>query len=298
MYKKYAGQMKKIVLITGCSSGIGLALAKNLPVSGLTVIATMKDTLGANQSVFHELNELNADMGWDMIVEDLDVRNAGAVDEVIKKVVEKKGKIDVLINNAGAAVSGIFESFSVRSISEIMDINFLGACNMMAGAIPYFRRQRGGFIINITSILGRFVLPYSGIYSASKFALEALTESLQYELGPFGIKTLSLELGTYPTNLLKRLPPPDKKDILKEYAGNDTFPFIVPQAPADTGQARLDEIVQAIADAIHHSEQAKAHTRRVLSTNAEIRSIVEDLNKSYHESLKHLLGKLGESYDL
>ncbi|HEY9046403.1 MAG TPA: SDR family oxidoreductase [Ohtaekwangia sp.] len=177
--------MKKTVLITGTSTGFGAATAYNFAEKGWNVIATMRDiTMGK------ELSRLN-----NVLVTRLDVQDRKSIDAAITLAIEHFGKIDVLINNAGYGQFGIFESISREAILNQFEVNVFGVMDVIKAILPHFRSHKGGTIVNISSGAGAIGFPMASVYSASKFALEGLSEGLRYELASVGIKVKLIEPG-------------------------------------------------------------------------------------------------------
>jgi len=134
-------------------------------------------------------------------VVELDVTESSSVDGAIESVLNKAGRIDVLINNAGLAAAGVTESFTAEQAQALFDVNVFGVLRVTRAVLPAMRRQRDGLIINIGSILGRVTFPFFGIYGASKFAVEALTDSLRYELSQLGVEVTLVQPSAYPTSM-------------------------------------------------------------------------------------------------
>ena len=170
----------KVVLITGASSGIGLATAELLHKVGFIVYGTSRRTSDASQYKFHLI--------------ELDVNNDDSVNHAIEKVIQNEGRIDVLINNAGFAIApaGAEES-SMQQAQAIFDTNFFGAVRMIRAVLPVMRQQKAGLILNISSVLGLLPMPFGALYSASKHALEGYSESLDHELRTQGIRVSLIE---------------------------------------------------------------------------------------------------------
>ncbi|MFL6341626.1 MAG: SDR family NAD(P)-dependent oxidoreductase [Nitrososphaeraceae archaeon] len=135
----------------------------------------------------------------------LDVNNDKSVTEAINRIANEKGRIDVVINNAGYDLMGALEETSIDEIKAQFETNFFGAVRVMQTVIPTMRKEGGGIIVNITSLGGRISFPLNSPYHATKFALEGLSESIQYELEPFGIKVIVIEPGGVGSNFLKNL---------------------------------------------------------------------------------------------
>lgn len=181
----------KTVLITGCSSGFGKLAAKLFNKNGWNVIATMRSPEKET-----ELIELN-----DVLVVKLDVSDKQSISEAVSKGIEKFGRIDVLVNNAGVSGMGVFEQWDEEKINAMFNTNVFGLMNVTKEILPVMRKQNEGVIINISSMAGLFGSPFSVVYSAAKFAVEGLTEALALEYAPFNIKVKSIAPGAYETNL-------------------------------------------------------------------------------------------------
>jgi NAD(P)-dependent dehydrogenase (short-subunit alcohol dehydrogenase family) len=182
----------KTVLITGTSSGIGRAAVLKFNNEGWNVIATMRAPEKET-----ELNQLDH-----VLVVALDVQKPETIAEAIVAGINKFGKIDAVVNNAGSAIFGVFELATEEQVNKIFDTNVFGPMRVLRAILPYFRSQRSGTIINITSQGGRITFPTCSIYHATKFSLEGLTEALAYELIPFGIKTKIVEPGSTATKFV------------------------------------------------------------------------------------------------
>ncbi|MDC0709457.1 SDR family oxidoreductase [Stigmatella sp. ncwal1] len=164
--------MKKTALITGCSTGFGLASAKHFAAQGWNVIATMRTPSPAS--------ELAALPG--VLVIRLDVQDRTSIDAALKIGVERFGGLDVVVNNAGFGLHGIFESTPREKVLEQFEVNVFGVMDVIRAALPYFVQRGGGTIVNVSSGAGVFTLPMLSLYCASKFALEGFSEALSYEL--------------------------------------------------------------------------------------------------------------------
>ncbi|WP_426754630.1 SDR family oxidoreductase [Myxococcus sp. Y35] len=177
---------RKVVLITGASSGIGLACAELLGAQGHAVHGTSRHP--AKDGAHHRMRVL-------------DVTDDAAVRRVVEGVLAEEGRIDVVVNSAGFVLAGAVEDVSVEEAWRQMDTNFFGVLRMCKAVLPVMRAQRSGLIINISSMGGAAGLPFQGLYSASKFALEGLTESLRQEVAAFGIEATLLQPGDVRTRV-------------------------------------------------------------------------------------------------
>jgi NAD(P)-dependent dehydrogenase (short-subunit alcohol dehydrogenase family) len=184
-----------IALITGSSSGIGLATSLYLARRGYTVWATMRNLEKAD-----ELRKIIESERLPIELAQLDVCDDSSVKEAVTQILQKSGRIDVLINNAGYGLRGAIEEVSLDEWKRQFETNFFGVIRVTQAVLPQMRAQRSGAIVNISSVLGRMAIPFSGPYTASKFALEGLTETLRYELAPWNIKVVLIEPGFIATN--------------------------------------------------------------------------------------------------
>jgi len=187
--------MDKIALVTGSSSGIGFETSLALARNGFHTFATMRDL--TKDKKIKEIIE-KEDLHIDIL--ELDVDNEESVNQAIKTILEKKGQIDVLVNNAGYGMWGTVEDVSIDEFKEQFETNFFSIIRLIQKIAPIMRKQGSGNIVNISSVAGRIGFPVSPAYISSKFALEGLSESLRFELMPFGINVIIIEPGVIKTN--------------------------------------------------------------------------------------------------
>jgi len=205
--------MEKVAIVTGSSSGIGFETALALAREGYYTYATMRDTKKGNQ-----IKEVAKKENLKLEVLEIDVDKDETVQAAINKIVKDKSRIDVLVNNAGYGLFGCLEDLSMDDLKAQFETNFFGIVRTSQAVIPVMRKQKSGIIVNISSVAGRIGFPVSPAYISSKFALEGLSESMRYELSPFGINTIIIEPGVIKTNFMsstKRSMKPDSvyKDI-------------------------------------------------------------------------------------
>jgi NAD(P)-dependent dehydrogenase (short-subunit alcohol dehydrogenase family) len=179
-------------LITGVSSGFGLELARAALARGDTVVGTLRQRAQADR--FEQLAPGRAHAVL------LDVTRIGDVEPAVQQAILRAGHIDVLVNNAGYGLFGAVEEISDAEARDVMDTNFFGALAVIRAVLPHFRERRAGHIFNVASVAGVIGFPGCGLYSASKFALEGMTEALAIELAPFGIRVTIVEPGGFRTN--------------------------------------------------------------------------------------------------
>lgn len=178
--------MSKVVLITGASSGIGAITAKFLADKGFKVYGTSRHPKGDRD-------------GFDLI--QLDVLDVSSIERAVDRIVQKEGRLDVLINNAGMGITGPVEETPTDEMRRAFETNFFGAIEVMKAVLPQMRIQKQGLIINVTSIAGYMGLPFRGIYSTTKGALEILTETLSMEVKQFNVRVTNLAPGDFATNI-------------------------------------------------------------------------------------------------
>lgn len=187
-----AGESREVILITGASSGIGKACAEHLASRGYRVFGTCRDA--TDHKPANSKSEMLS----------MDVDDDSSVHAAIENLLERAGRLDGVVNNAGFALMGSVEDTSIEEAKAQMETNFFGVLRVCRAVLPMMRKQGSGYIINISSLAGVLGLPFSGLYSASKFALEGMTESLRLELRPFGVRVVLIEPGDFNTQLPAR----------------------------------------------------------------------------------------------
>ena len=205
---------QKVAVVTGSSSGIGYATVLQLARAGYFTFATMR-----NPANGVELLKAAEDENLPIQVDQLDVTNSDSIKAFLSRISEISGKrIDVVVNNAGYVLMGPLEDLSIKEIEDQLDTNLLGTVRVTQQVLPVMRAQRSGTIVNVSSGVGRFGLPGMSAYVSSKFALEGLSESLAYEVAPFGINVILIEPGVVKTNILKN-------SIVPKSAGRKDSPY-------------------------------------------------------------------------
>ncbi len=205
---------KQVVLIRGSSTGFGRLFAETLPRKGHTVFATTRDLGGRNAKNAKEIRTLAEKDSLPIYVLELDVTDDASVERAVDAAIGRAGRIDVVINNAGYAVSGLAEAVTIEQAQRLMDTNFVGSVRVNRSVLPHMRRQRSGVLMHISSGAGRVIAPSMGFYCASKFALEALAESYSYELAAQGIESVIVQPGPHETPVVSNMvraadePPP------------------------------------------------------------------------------------------
>ncbi len=179
--------MKNVVLITGASSGIGKAIALHLSERNYTVYGTSRNP------------KPGVDLPFQMVA--LDVQDQDSINKAVDSIIEKEGQIDILVNNAGVGITGPMEETPLSEVENAMNTNFYGPLRVLQAVLPHMRKRKSGRVINITSIAGYMGLPYRGIYSASKGALEIATEAYRMECAHLNIHFSNVAPGDFATNI-------------------------------------------------------------------------------------------------
>ena len=222
--------MRRKVLITGASGGLGRLQTKTMLGAGHAVVAAMRQPESRNRVAAEELRQAGA-----TIVE-IDVTDDSSVTAGTSAAIRAVDGLDVLINNAGVGVLGVQETFTPDDVRRLFEVNVFGVQRMTRAALPFLRAQGSGLVLFISSLLGRFALPFYGPYNASKWALEALAETYRVELSALGIDCAIVEPGGFPTDFMDRLMRPSE----------------------DAGELGYDELAEAPEALFRDFEQALA----------------------------------------
>jgi NAD(P)-dependent dehydrogenase (short-subunit alcohol dehydrogenase family) len=178
----------------------------------------MRDCYGRNRSAREALQSLAKREGWSLDVLDMDVTSDASVNQAVQQALDRAGRIDVVINNAGVSALGITEAFTVEQFQQVFDVNLFGVVRVNRAVLPTMRRQRGGLLIHVSSAAGRAVAPGIAPYSASKFALEALADVYRFELAEFGIDSVLVKPGSHRTALTEKSLAPADQDWAAAYS--------------------------------------------------------------------------------
>ena len=259
-------------LITGVSSGFGLELARAALARGDTVVGTLRQR--AQADTFEQLAPRRAHAVL------LDVNKLADVEPAVQQAIRRVGHIDVLVNNAGYGLFGAVEEVSDAEARDVMDTNFFGALAVIRAVLPHFRERRAGHIFNVASVAGVIGFPGCGLYSASKFALEGMTEALATELAPFGIRVTIVEPGGFRTNFsggsLRKA-----SGVMDAYAG--TPAAVTRENIGNYNGHEPGDPVKAAAAIIRALEAPQAPMRLALGADA-----VGMLRNAYEGKLKQL----------
>ncbi|WP_165730187.1 SDR family oxidoreductase [Polaribacter sp. 20A6] len=252
--------MSKVVLITGASSGIGKSIAVFLSEKGYKVYGTSRNPKNT------------ADFPFELIA--LDVLKVDTINAAIDLIIQKEGRLDVLVNNAGMGITGPIEDTPTDEMRAVFNTNLFGAVDVMKAALPQMRKQKSGTIINVTSIAGYMGLPFRGLYSATKGALETITEATSMEVKPFGIKVACVAPGDFATNIA---------------AGRYHTPVFDNSAYKENYQMNLNLMDAHVSGGMDPIEMAKAVHKIIETTNPKIHYKVGGFMEKFSIVLKRIL---------
>src|SRR4051794_32495541 len=233
----------KVVIITGASSGMGEAAAKHLSALHAAVVVGSRRT-DRIEKLAKEIN----DNGGKAIAIAVDVTQRDQVKKLVDAAVEQFGRVDVLLNNAGLMPLSLMESLHLDEWDKMIDVNIKGVLNGIAAVLPYMKEQKSGQIINTSSVAGHKVFSGSAVYSATKFAVRALTEGLRMELKPYNIRTTIVCPGAVKTELLEHITDADVRQANEDYVGAvgispDRFARVVSFAITQPEDVDINEII-------------------------------------------------------
>ena len=201
-----AQSKQRVIVVTGASSGLGGLTSRELAAHGHVVYATMREVEGKNSPARTELLAWAEDTGHDLRVVEIDVTKSESVQRGIDAILEEAGRIDVAVNNAGVMHAGVSEAFTLEAVQRQFDVNVYGAVRINRAVLPQMRERGSGLLVQLSSLAGRVVFPFFGIYCASKYAVEAMAESYRYELSSFGVDSVIVEPGPFWTGLIDSSP--------------------------------------------------------------------------------------------
>ncbi len=252
--------MKKVVLITGGSSGIGKSVGEFLTEKGFIVYGTSRNPSKIENHSFKLIS--------------LDLNNSESIKNAVKTVIEKENRIDILINNAGMGITGPVEDTPTDEMRKVFETNFFGAIDTMKAVLPQMRTQNSGFIINVTSIAGYMGLPFRGIYSATKGALELVTEAVSMEVKNFGIKVVNVAPGDFATSIA---------------SGRYHTPVYENSAYKKVYQENLDLMNSHVSGGSNPLEMAKAIYKIINTDKPKLHYKVGDFIQKFSIVLKRIL---------
>jgi NAD(P)-dependent dehydrogenase (short-subunit alcohol dehydrogenase family) len=281
--------MTQTVLITGVNSGFGYLTANTLSDNGYTVIGTMRDPQGRNASIANEFAAKGV-----MIV-DIDVTDDESVTRGVQHALEKTGTIDILINNAGVGTLGWQESFTIDDFKKVFDINVFGVQRLTRAVLPYMKKQQQGTLIQISSILGKFVLPFLGSYNASKHAVEGLVENYRAELTQFGIQSLIVQPGGFGTDFGANLLKSSDTAVSQSYGEHANAPEQMWAGTEQSHDAEDAPNPQMVADAILKLIETKPEERtfRTVVDGTGLNPVIGEINDSTEKAMQTIYTAYG-----
>ncbi len=272
-----------VVMVTGCSTGIGRATAATLAAAGCRVVGTARQP--------QTLDNLGA-----VLALRLDVTDSASISAAVDAVLERYGRIDVLVNNAGYALRGAVEEVDVASVQRMFDTNVLGIIRTVQAVAPVMRRQSSGRIVNVGSLVGKLSGPSNGTYAATKHAVEALSDALRWELEPFGIQVVLVQPGAIASDF-ERTVTRESADLLAR--GDSPYAplyerFEAISAQMRTAQAGPEAVARVILAAIR-AEHPHARSPAAVPFLAQVAMQAPDALKDFVVRRLYGLGTLPRS---
>ena len=283
--------MEQTILVTGSTSGFGRLTVETLARQGYRVFAGMRAAAGKNAPAAEALRALAQREALALQTIEIDVTDDASVERAIAEIIETIGRLDVVVNNAGVSYSGPLEAFTLEQVRQQFEANVFSVLRVNRAVLPQMRKQGSGLLLQIGSIAGRLGMPYLGLYGATKFALEGLTESYRSELAPFGIDAAILEPGTFPTTIsANRQVAADSERLALYQAAMKAFtaPFYAENRSATPPDPQ--EVADAIAQVIAQPA-GKRPLRTVVATVAQ-RQAPQALNDAATQAMHSFLEAL------
>jgi NAD(P)-dependent dehydrogenase (short-subunit alcohol dehydrogenase family) len=277
--KNLPANKNKVAIVTGSATGIGYEIAIHLARNGFYTYATMRSLPKADK-----ITKIAKSENLPLSVIQLDVTDDISITNAIDTVINESGKVDILVNNAGYGLIGSIEDMSIEELKAQYETNVFGAFRVTKAVLPHMRKQDGGSIIIISSIAGRIALPLYSAYVSTKFAIEGLSESMAYELEPFGIKVAIIEPGAIRTNFRR-------EQAAKGSSEGSPYSSMM-QSPSRVIEKMLkhrlypEEVAKTVIQAIENPNQK---LRYIVGKDAE--ELIELRGKSSDEELFWILGQ-------
>ncbi|TCC97960.1 SDR family oxidoreductase [Pedobacter frigidisoli] len=274
--------------MTGTNSGFGWLAARSVAALGHKVYATIRDTEGKNADQAEALAHVE-----NVTVLEVSLTGETSVKKAFDAIIAKEGTIDVLINNAGAAMFGVAESSTTDDVQRMFDINVFAPWRLVKLALPFMRKQSEGLIINISSGYGRFSSPFSVIYSASKFALEGLSEGLHYEVRPLGVDVAIIQPGAFPTEMSQKMQTGSDASVADDYKAIADVPnkmFAAIGQMLETAKPDPQEVADAIVNLINLPKGQRPLRTVVDSSTGDITKRANDAVKVEFEKVLTAFG--------
>jgi NAD(P)-dependent dehydrogenase (short-subunit alcohol dehydrogenase family) len=255
-------KQQQIALVTGSSSGIGFETSLRFAQTGIYTYASMRNLSKSDEILGYARKD-----SLPLKILHLDVADEESISEAIDEIISEKGRIDIVVNNAGYSLLGPLEQLHINEIKEEFETNFFGIIKLIQSVLPMMRKQGYGRIINISSLAGRIGFPLSSAYVSSKFALEGLVESFRYEVQPHGILVSLIEPGVIRTNFVNNMKL-GKNVVTSSNSGNDDSPYV------EIIQKRISAFKPRFEKGSSASEVADMVLQAVISDNPKARYLV------------------------
>jgi NAD(P)-dependent dehydrogenase (short-subunit alcohol dehydrogenase family) len=274
--------MSQKIIITGASGGFGKLTVHALLQKGHQVAASMRNPGEKNKEVATELEKAGA------VIIDMDVTNTGSVKKGMQKAIDAMNGLDVVINNAGRGVAGMQEHFTPEDYQELFEVNVVGVQRVNRAALPFLRKQGSGLLIHISSLLGRITLPFYGPYQSTKWALEAMAENYRAELSTFGVQSVIVEPGGFPTTFMTSLMLPSDNSRNESYGEFMNVPEMMGKAFGEALNNTPEQDPQKVADSVALLIETPAEERpfRTIVDFMPWRDGIQDYNEKF-ENLTH-----------
>lgn len=285
--------MGQSILVTGSSSGLGRRISETLARQGYTVYAAMRNTQGANAAIAATLAEWAQQADADLRVLDMDVTDDASVQRGVQQMVDSTGRIDVVVNNAGVMVVGLSEACTLDQMRHMYEVNLFGALRVNQAALPHMRRQQSGLLMYLSSSGASLVYPFMGMYGSSKAALEAMAETLHYEVYRSGIDTTIIQAGMYATKLATNVQIAGNQEVWDSYGAVGQVAQAFTQGFPIALSPEHAEDPQSLADMVAHVIRLPAGQRPLKQTVGAHTEGVQAINQATAPIQEHVLPALG-----
>ena len=269
----------QVAVVTGTSNGIGKEIALLLARSGFTTYATMR-----NLDKSSDLKIIAEKESLPLLITQMDVTDEDSVKDAVNMIIEKSNRLDILVNNAGYGLTGALEDLDMNEIKSQYETNVFGLIRTTQSVLPIMRKQNSGIIVNISSGLGRFGIAACSAYASTKFAIEGLSESMSYELEPFGIRTIIIEPGVIKTNFIK-------SSVVAKKSMDPNSPYIKLIKEMESGMENLVKDAtepQYVAKVVLDAILDKKPKIRYLAGN-DVERIIDIKNKMSDEDFHNMI---------
>ena len=277
------------ILVTGSSSGFGEITSTTLARRGHRVFAGMREVAGHNSTAAAALEELAREEDLRLSVVELDVCDDGSATAAVESMIGAAGRLDVLVNNAGSGIHGPLETLSIDQARDLFESNLFSVLRMNREVLPHMRERGSGLLVHISSGLGRFVLPFNGMYCATKYALEAIAETYRYELASVGVDSILVEPGVFATRFFQNA----AANLPADAERADGYPELqrIGRDMASRRPPAGDQV--EVAEAIAHLIELPAGTRPLRTTVGPSAQRADSLNAAAAELGRAVLERAG-----